>query len=452
MLADSSHSPDLRPVASGQRLQSIDTLRGFALLGILVMNITGMAFPFAAYFDPMAYGGATGANYGAWVFAHLFFDLKMMGIFSMLFGAGLVLMAERAEAAGRSFGGVHYRRMFWLLLIGLVHAYFIWSGDILVTYALCGLILYPLRLRSPRTLILLAAGVLVLGALLMTGGGLAQGQLREVVAEIEAKVAAGEEMTPRRAGFVEQWEGLRRSFSPTPEETAETIATMRGSAGEVWRAVVEETVGMHLQAVPFDLFWRALALMLIGMGLMKTGVFSAERGAGFYWKWVLAGFGLGVPIIAFGIVQWDRHGYDFIMRFTVDGHYNYFASVLVSMAYVGVIMLVCQSGRLPGVRSRLAAVGRMALTNYLLQSLIAVSIFYGYSLGLYGHFSRLELWWFILGIWALQLALSPWWLQRFRFGPAEWLWRTLTYWRRQPMRRERLEGTASPVVPVPPDR
>jgi uncharacterized protein len=430
----SATDPAFGPVTTGDRIEGIDTLRGFALLGILVMNITGMAFPFAAYFNPMVYGGSTGVNFGAWVFAHLFFDLKMMGIFSMLFGAGLILMTERAQTAGRPFGRIYYRRIFWLLLFGLAHAYLLWHGDILVTYALCGSFLYLFRRRSARTLIISGLSVLVFGALLSTGGGFAQGQLRTVVQEIETKVAAGEEMTPRRQALIDQWEGVRHSFAPTPEEIDKTVETMRGRSGDVLKANVREAIGMHTQAIPFMLFWRAMALMLLGMGLMKAGVFTAQRSRRFYRNWVIVGFGLGLPVIALGIWQWRLHDYDFISSFLVDSQYNYFASVLVSMAYVGLAMLVCQSGKLAGMRARLAAVGRMALTNYVLQSVIGVTIFYGYGLSLYGRIGRFNLWWFILGIWILQLVISPWWLSRYRFGPAEWLWRTLTYWRKQPMR------------------
>ncbi len=428
------HSEVAGPVTVGSRIEAIDTLRGFALLGILVMNITGIAFPMAAYFNPMVYGGSTGMNFGAWVFAHLFFDLKMMGIFSMLFGAGVILMAERAEAAGRAFGRIYYRRILWLLLIGLAHAYLFWHGDILVTYALCSIFLYLFRRRSARTLIVSGLSVLAFGAILSTGGGWAQTQLRNVVHEINAKVADGEEMTPRRQALIDQYNDLRRSFEPTSEEIEETIVTMRGDFSEVLNANIRESISMHTEAVPFMLFWRAMALMLLGMGMMKAGVFTMQRSLIFYRNWIIVGFLFGLPIIVFGILQSSLHDFDFISRFLVDSQYNYFASVLISMAYVGLVMLVCQSRKLSRFRARLSAVGRMALTNYLLQTVIGVAIFYGYGFALFGQIDRFNLWWFILGIWILQMLLSTWWLSRFQFGPVEWLWRTLTYWRRQPIR------------------
>jgi uncharacterized protein len=422
------------PVTAANRIEAIDTLRGFALLGILVMNITGFAFPFAAYFNPTVYGGSTGVNLGAWVFAHLFFDLKMLGIFSMLFGAGVILMAERAVAAGRKFGRIYYRRILWLLLIGLIHAYLLWHGDILVTYALCGLLLYLFRRRSARALIITGLSVLVFGALLSTGGGFALLQLRNVVQEIEAEVAAGEELTLDRQSLIEQWNEVNHSFAPTAEQIDETIEAMSGDVGQVLRANANESVMMHTQAVPFSLFWRGLGMMLLGMGMMKLGVFAAWRSRRFYRSWMITGFGLGLPIVAFGIWRWNLHDFDFVYSFIIDVHYNYFGSVLVSLGYVSLIMLICQSGLMVGARARLAAVGQMALTNYLLQTVVCVGIFYGYGLGLFGQIGRFNLWWFILGIWLLQLIISRWWLDRFRFGPAEWLWRSLTYWQRQPMR------------------
>lgn len=191
---------------------------------------------------------------------------------------------------------------------------------------------------------------------------------------------------------------------------------------------------MHTQAVPFMLFWRALALMLLGMALLKTGVLSGARTRGFYLRCAAIGLGLGLPLVAIGIWRWSLHGYDFVSSFLIDGQYNYFGSVLVSLGYLGLLMLFCRSGRLPGVRRRLAAVGRTALTNYLLQTVLGVAVFHGYGLALFGGPSRAELWWFILAVWIAQLVASPWWLDRYRFGPAEWLWRTLTHWRWQPLR------------------
>ena len=143
------------PVRATERIGSVDILRGLAVLGILVINIEFFALPNAIYFNPKIAGGFSGLNFLSWKFGYLFFLQKMMAIFSMLFGAGLILLGKRAVSSGKKFKGIYYRRIFWLLLIGAVHAYFFWYGDILFTYAICGLILYPFRRRSAGLLIIL---------------------------------------------------------------------------------------------------------------------------------------------------------------------------------------------------------------------------------------------------------------------------------------------------------
>ena len=146
------------PVTEAQRIVSLDVLRGFAVLGILVMNIQSFSMIGAAYMNPTAYGDLAGANFGVWYFGHLLVDLKFMTIFSMLFGAGIIVMASRREATGRGSAGLHYRRMGWLLVFGLLHAYLLWYGDILYSYAVCGLLIFLLRKLPPWLLLLIGIG------------------------------------------------------------------------------------------------------------------------------------------------------------------------------------------------------------------------------------------------------------------------------------------------------
>ena len=142
------------PVSAAERIVAIDTLRGVAVLGILVMNIYAFAMPFVAYQNPLAYGGTVWYNLGTWFFTHVLFDQKFMTIFSLLFGGGLVMMMTRTEKLGSSYGWTWYRRNFWLRLIGAAHGYLIWMRDILYHYAVMGMLIYPLRNRSPRALII----------------------------------------------------------------------------------------------------------------------------------------------------------------------------------------------------------------------------------------------------------------------------------------------------------
>jgi uncharacterized protein len=428
-----SPGPPLEPIASFERYDSLDVLRGVAVLGILAMNIYFFGLPAAAYSNPSVYGGSTGADLVTWLATHLFFELKFMTIFSMLFGAGLVVMFHRAEARHRPLAKVYYRRILWLLIFGLVHAYGLWVGDILVTYAITGLLIFLFRRRSPKALIIVGCAVLLIPSLAALGFGFYIQKMQTAKSEVVALSAAGETPSEMQEKLVESWEQTRPYLDPTPEEIEEELETYRdGYVGMVRhrapRVLMAQTMG-----VAFSMLWRTAGVMLLGMALMKLGVFSATRSRSFYRRCILWGYGLGLPLVAFS--AWDLMRVDWTIphAIQVSSHLNYYGSLAVALGHVGVVMLVCQSQALPGLRRRLSAVGRMAFSNYILQTLVCTTIFYGYGLSLFGRVNRLPLMLFVLALWLLQLWLSPWWLSRFRYGPLEWLWRSLTYRRRQPM-------------------
>lgn len=424
------------PVAAKERIQSIDVLRGVALLGILVMNIAGFALPFVAYGDPHWAGAATDADFTTWLVSHLFFDMKMMAIFSMLFGAGIIIFTERAERRTGSALGVYHRRMAWLLVIGAAHAYLIWFGDILFSYAVTGMIIYFMRKRSARTLLLAGALMTIPAMPISTFNGVFMTQARDAATEAQAALDAGEEITDEQRETLETWEEQRLFFDPPPEEIERQIDVHRGSYAEIREEQAPNVVAFQTFYYLMWGLWRIGGMMLIGMGLYKLGVFSAARTMRFYGFGAFVGYAIGLPIVGFGVTQFVAHEFDGIAMWSFDLHYNYIGSVFVAFAHVCVVMLLCKAGVVRWLLDALAAVGRMALTNYLMQSIIATTIFYGYGLGLYGEFGRFELLGVVPAIWAVQLIISPLWLRAFRFGPAEWLWRSLTYWRLQPMRRD----------------
>ena len=427
-------APAPAPVKSIERIASVDVLRGFAVLGILVINIEFFALPSTMFFNPSLAGGFEGLDLLTWKFGNLLFLQKMMAIFSMLFGAGMVLKFQRTETVGGKLGGVYYRRILWLLVIGMLHAYFVWYGDILVAYALVGLILFLFRRRSPKALIITGVCILLFGMAVQWGAGFGQAMLREQ-AEIATRAQeAGQPLQPYQEDMLHSWKEMSSMFNPTPEELAHEFEIHRGGFAEVQAARVSETIMMQTQGLLMFVLWRAGGLMLLGMGLMKLGVFSGKRSNRYYTIMVLVGYGLGLPIVWFGMEALIDHGFDIVYRFQIGNHFNYVGGVFVALGHVGVVMLTCKRTPFKGLTSRLAAVGRMALTNYLMQSIICTTIFYGYGLGLFGSMNRSALFGVVLVIWALQLACSPIWLKHFRFGPFEWVWRSLTYWRRQPMR------------------
>ena len=184
----------------------------------------------------------------------------------------------------------------------------------------------------------------------------------------------------------------------------------------------------------FMIIWRVGGLMLVGMALMKLGVFAASRSRRFYIFCVSLGYGIGLPLVAYSAFTLFAHDFYFIYSFKSGGHFNYVGSAMVAIGHIGAVMLICKSGALPWLRARLADVGRMALSNYLLQSVICTTLFYGYGFGLFGSVGRFAQMGLVLLVWVLLVAFSAFWMRRFRFGPAEWLWRSLTDWRRQPMR------------------
>ncbi|RLA30781.1 MAG: hypothetical protein DRR11_12490 [Gammaproteobacteria bacterium] len=405
------------------------------MLGILVMNIYGFAMPMAAYSNPLAYGGTEWFNIGTWYFTHLIFDQKFMTIFSILFGAGLIMMSTRAESRGSKYTGIWYRRNFWLLLIGALHGYLIWFGDILFSYALMGMLIFPFRKRRPRTLIIIACFMLPVALLTSYAGGVYVDKLQVSVAEIAQVQESGEELSEEQTTTLEEWEAMMVFMAPPDEQVAKDLKAYMGNYPDIVVHRAPMVMGMQTQAILAYLLWRVGGLMLIGMALMKLGVLSAERSISFYRKLMLAGYGIGLPIMFYSIYLVTSHQWDHIFMFRIGMAPNYIGSVFVALGHIAVVMLIVKTGALKRLMQRFAAVGRMAFTNYLLHSIILTTVFYGYGFGLYGQVSRFWQMAFVVVVIGLQMIVSPLWLKHYRFGPAEWFWRSLTYWKWQPMRR-----------------
>jgi uncharacterized protein len=401
------------PVAEKERIVSIDALRGFALLGILYMNIQAFSMVSAAYLNPTVYGDLHGANYAVWLAGQLFADLKFLSIFSMLFGAGIFLMTSRVEASGRRPAALHYRRMGWLALFGLLHGSLLWYGDILYDYALCGMLVYLFRKRQPRTLAIVGVILFSVAPLLQHGYGYAYAH-----------------MTPR-----EQQLDRQGMWQPTAEQIAKQNAVYRSSWLTQMLQRLPETGRMKTIYFVAYSFWREASLMLIGIALFKLGVFSAKSPNWVYGTMIALGAFVGLPVIYYGVHRQIASGWAFPYSFISGQEYNYWASMLVSFAWVGAIMLACRSEALLPLTRRLAAVGRMAFSNYIFDTLVCTTIFYGHGFGLFGKVERVGQVAIVLAIWAFQLVISPVWLRYFLFGPLEWLWRSLTYLQWEPFRR-----------------
>ena len=405
------------PVAETERILPMDVLRGFALLGILVMNIQLFAMVEAAHNNPTAYGDLNGANFLVWLLSHLLADQKFISIFSMLFGAGIVLMWQKAESSGAGATRLHYRRMGWMILFGLLHAYLLWYGDILFIYGMCGLFVYLFRRKSPRTLVSSALVLAAIGSLIAIGLGLFW--VPHWSPDIKAE-------------FIEEWQ-------PSPQSINEELAAYRGS----WIDQMSDRVpsALDIETSEFLGFygWKASSLMLLGMALFKLGAFHAQWSRRQYLSLVGAGLLVGIPMIIFGVVQNFAKNWDVRYSFYLGGQYNYWGSYLVALGWTGLVMLWCQGSRAPALKQRMAAVGRMAFSNYILQTVICTTIFYGHGFGYFGSVPRTGQILIVFAIYAAQLVIAPLWLRHFRLGPLEWLWRSVTYGKRQPFRLRRDE-------------
>lgn len=397
---------------TSQRMEALDVLRGFAVLGILVMNIQVFAMPMAAYLNPSVWGSLEGANGVVWYLGHLLTDQKMMTLFSMLFGAGIVLFTDRAVDKGESPAGLHYRRNVWLLLFGAIHAYLLWHGDVLFLYAICAFAIYPLRKLQPVKLIALGLGFIAVSSVIYIFMGLSVPHMPEDVLE----------------------EMILASWSPSAEALGAEVAAYQGGWLMQWQHRIPAALEMHTFVLLIWGFWRAAGLMLIGMGLYRLGVITGNAGTTTYWRILIAGTAIGLPLVAWGI-HWNFANDWGPTSLFFGWQFNYWGSIAVSMAWLSLVMLLIRYGHLSGATRRLAAVGRMAFSNYIMHTLLCGLIFYGHGLGLFGEVPRTGQIAVVFAIWALQLWLSPIWLRHFRYGPLEWLWRSLTYWHRQPFRQ-----------------
>lgn len=426
----------LEPVRQEERIQSLDVLRGFSLLGILLLNIASFGLPFAAYMNPTVAGGETGVNYAVWLIAMTLWDGKMRCIFSMLFGTSAIILLERAErrGAGIEAADIYYRRTMWLILIGLLHAHLIWYGDILYPYGVVGLLLFPLRKLSAKALIITGTVIIALHSLQSAGAAFGIQEMSDKAAAAQKREAAGATLTKEEKKSTEAWKQIASMFAPERAEVNEEIQTHRG--GWVGNLALRSANAAMLEFTMFFqfMFLDVLGMLIMGMGLAKAGVFDASRSKGFYGKLIAAGLLIGVPLNYWAASQWAASGYRIPEYFAYIGTTADPGRWLVAAAYVGMIMIACQL-KWQWLTQPLASVGRMALSNYLLTSILLTLFFNGYGLGMFAKLQRAELLLVVLAMWILNIVFSTLWLRHYRYGPAEWAWRSLTYWQRQPMRR-----------------
>lgn len=414
-LIDSTAFP-ASPVTPNERVEVLDVLRGFALFGILLVNMTSFSWPI--YFSALGHApGEKPIDIWAIWFMRFFAEGKFYPLFSLLFGAGIALQIVRAESRGVSFLPFHVRRMLMLLFIGIFHAFLVWEGDILILYSVVGLVLLAFRDCRTRTLLMWILGCLLIPLLIysaVAGIVLALNQIPEIAEEIQTAI------TDWYDSDLQNGRRDREIFA-------------RGTFSEIMLQRAQNVLYLYLHSIP--------VIPVILMAFL-TGLYSVKRGIlkqpsmhlplirRVFW----CGAVIGIPgnILYVFSYQWATQSWWWYFGATV---LHLITAPALMLAYVSVIILLFERERWRNILTILAPVGRMALTNYLLQSLICTTLFYSYGFGFYGELGLGMGMLIAILIFLAQIPFSHWWLRRFYFGPVEWFWRSTTYSTLQPMRR-----------------
>lgn len=429
------------PVPQSERISLIDSLRGFAILGILLMNIPGFGLPGAAGFDPTIRNEAGTVNFEVWRWVELIPEGTQRAIFSMLYGAGIVLFVSRLERRVDGIAPADYfmRRQLWLMVFGLIDIYvLLWWGDILFDYACYGMIMFTFRKLSPKAL-LIGAGICFLFMIARENRDLYLDKKvihkGELAAAIDTTTTKLTEQQKEELGAMTDFKE-NSSKEKKIKKMERAIRLTNGSYEQLYEFRTELRHQTMLRYL-YTMAWDVLLFMFLGMAFYKLNILTGQARISVYWLLAVIGLGAGM------LVSWWK------TQFTIQHQFNWYELVkdLPFEAYTvsrtfralgifGFLILLYRSGLFKWLFALMRPVGQMAFTNYLTQSLLCGIIFYGVGFGWYGKMQRYEVYLVVGAIWLLQITWSHVWLRFFRFGPFEWAWRSLTYWKKQPMLRE----------------
>lgn len=382
----------------------IDVLRGVAVLGILLMNIQSFGRLSSEYLNPKALGNPPPLDWAVWIVSHIVADEKFITMLTLLFGAGIVLMAKHSPDPPDVFERRFRRRMGWLLVFGLVHGLLLWPGDILAAYAVCGLIAVRFRHKEPLELVKLSV---LLFAMAMVLWLLLTAILVFVLPIDTLQLLAA------------------RYWAPTAEVMVQEIRRMTFdwvvAAGD--RAI--NALGAQLWMLASDRIWRMLGMIFLGMALMRTGFLSGQWSLGSYRRVAVLGLAVGVPVVVTGLLFNEAVDWDFRYSMFLGRIANHWGSVAIALAWISLVIMLVKQSVLHRLSRALEAVGRLAMTNYIGQSIICAGIFYGFGLGLFLQLGHLELLGVVVAVWAFQIVFSLAWRRFTGIGPLERLWRRL---------------------------
>ena len=441
------------PSSQQERIIILDSLRGIAILGILLMNIPGFGLPHSLIFD-YSINDQSKLNYFLWyVFGPGVFEGSQRAIFSMLFGAGTLIFIGRLEKRLSGLLPVEYffRRQLWLLLFGLFNAYvLLWFWDILFHYAICGLFLFPFRRLKPKYLLAAAGIALVLMSarenldLFRQKSVIARGEKIATLDTSKVKLTDSQ-----KADLAAMNQVKERSTAQAKEKTKqEELRVGRGGYADFYRARSEMAARGETKGMFYFLLWDVLLFMFIGMAFFKLGVLQGQANTKVYAWMAILGLGIGLPVSYLFVINDVNHNFNwFEITKTKKFEFYELQRLIHSIGIFGLIMLMYKSGWFKWLFALMRPVGQMAFTNYLAQSFLCGLFFYGVGFGYFGKLQIHQLYYVVAAVWVIQIIWSHLWLRQFRFGPLEWLWRSLTYWRKQPMKKEKtVQAISEPVL------
>jgi uncharacterized protein len=428
------------PVSQSERIVLIDSLRGIALLGILMMNIPYFAMPDPAADNLSVLKELGTLNEKVWYFINWFLEGSQRAIFSMLFGAGTILFITRLEKRVDGMMAAEYfiRRQLWLLVFGLFDAFILlWNGDILFEYAICGIIMFAFR-RLPAKALLAAAGVSLLLMTMRENRDLYNQKniisKGEAIAKLDTTKTKLTDQQKEELGAMTSAKDNSKPES-LKKEMDKNLRQIRGDYRTVYENITSLSTRLEFY-LSYYFIWDILTFMFLGMAFFKLGILTGDAPVKTYWWLFIIGLGAGLvmsylrikPLIHYQFNQFE------ITKNTGFQFYE-LSRTFRSLGIFGLIMLCNKSGWFNWLFKLMRPVGQMAFTNYLMQSFLCGLFFYGIGFGMYGKLQRYEIYYVVGAVWIIEIIWSNIWLRYFRFGPLEWLWRSLTYWKRQPMKK-----------------
>lgn len=425
------------PTSQQERIIILDSLRGFAILGILLINMPSFSLPEPTSYDPSVLNESGTIDFAVWYIMSWFPEGTQRALFSMLFGAGILLFigGKEKKLDGMMPADYFFRRQLWLIVFSLFDVFvLLWSGDILLDYAILGMVMFAFRNLPPKKL-LIGAAVCFFFMLLTENRDLYNDKATIYRGEMIAAI----DTTKTKLTLVQK-EDLaamqdlkeRSTYENKLKRMQKNLEKNLGSFRNLYAYRTGSYIDDLVQYLYFGI-WDVMLFMFIGMAFFKMKILTGQASIKTYLLMTIIGLGVGLTVSHFRLQQQIDAGFNWF-NYSKQAGFSFYelSRIFRSIGIFGLIMLLYKSGWFKWLFNLLRPVGQMAFTNYLAQSFLCGLLFYGVGLGLFGKLQRYEIYYVLAAIWIIQIIYSNAWLSYFRFGPMEWCWRSLTYWKKQP--------------------